>query len=211
MSGRVQDAAGESAEQHWSVEAEARRRLVIERAAEMFDRDGYHRVNMTEIATAVGIRKPTLYHYFPSKTAILFEIHEDFFDPALEHAEAASKLAPREGIISIMVDILQLMESHPGHLRVVFEHHRELAEPEQSIVRKKRDRYHELVESLVVRGMKAGEFRSLSPRLTTLGLFGMCNWAYQWYQPGPLTAGEIGEFLADLLLEGLTSPDRRQA
>jgi TetR/AcrR family transcriptional regulator, cholesterol catabolism regulator len=184
-------------------EADARRHLIVANAAELFDRKGYHRVNMSEIANAVGIQKPTLYHYFPSKGAILFEIHEDFFNPALDRAETVSKLSPREGLVSIMIDIVELMDTHPGHLRVVFEHHRELPEPQQSIVRAKRDRYHALVESLVVRGVQAGDFRNVSPRLTTLALFGMCNWAYQWYQRGPLSTRQIGEFFADLLLTGL--------
>jgi TetR/AcrR family transcriptional regulator, cholesterol catabolism regulator len=199
---RVADRDGSSARAGES-DADARRRLIVANAAELFDEKGYHRVNMSEIANAVGIQKPTLYHYFPSKGAILFEIHEDFFNPALEHAEESAKLDPRAGLRSIMVDILQLMDSHPGHLRVVFEHHRELPEPQQSIVRDKRDRYQTLVDRLVIRGIEEGEFRSVSPRLTTLALFGMCNWAYQWYQRGPLPAREIGDFMAELLFSGL--------
>jgi TetR/AcrR family transcriptional regulator, cholesterol catabolism regulator len=190
-----------------STDADERRRQIVAAAAHLFDRKGYHRVNMSEVAHAVGMEKPTLYHYFPSKGAILFEIHEEFFNPALERAELAASLPPREGIVSIMVDVVGLMDTHPGHLRVVFEHHRELPEPQQSIVRAKRDRYHNLVEDLVVRGVATGEFRQVSPRLTTLGLFGMCNWAYQWYHGGPLSAEDIGEFMADLLLGGLESKD----
>ena len=44
----------------------------------------------------------------------------------------------------------------------------------------------------------------VDPRLTTLAVLGMCNWAYQWYRPdGPLESGEIAAFFFDLLLNGL--------
>src|SRR4051812_47179895 len=49
---------------------------ILREAARLFDRVGYHGVNMEMIAEAAGLRKPTLYHYIRSKDAILFEIHE---------------------------------------------------------------------------------------------------------------------------------------
>ena len=56
------------------------------------------------------------------------------------------------------------------------------------------------------RGIKSGEFRKVDPRLTTLAVFGMCNWAYQWYQPkGKLKPRQIADFFASLLFEGLAA------
>lgn len=185
------------------TEAHDKRRSIAAAAANLFDAKGYHRVNMTDIAHAVGLQKPSLYHYFPSKSLILFAIHEDFFNPALERAEAFALLPPRQALRELMVDILRLMESHPGHLRVVFEHHRELEADEQAIIRFKRDRYQEIVESVIRRGIAQGEFRDVDQRISTLAIFGMCNWAYQWYKPGLLTPEEIGTFMADLILTGL--------
>jgi hypothetical protein len=46
--------------------------------------------------------------------------------------------------------------------------------------------------------------RALDPRLTTLALFGMVNWAYQWFSPaGQLRSREIAYFFWDVLLHGL--------
>jgi len=41
-----------------------------------------------------------------------------------------------------------------------------------------------MVEDIVCRGTRDGSFRDVDPRLTTLALFGMCNWSYQWYRQG---------------------------
>ncbi|MBN1416902.1 MAG: TetR/AcrR family transcriptional regulator [Bacteroidales bacterium] len=54
------------------------REKIIETAAEMMLREGYTRVSMSGIATAVGLAKPTLYHYFRSKEE-LFEAVIDLF------------------------------------------------------------------------------------------------------------------------------------
>ena len=42
------------------------------------------------------------------------------------------------------------------------------------------------------------------PELTALGLFGMTNWAYQWFTPGgKRTSAEIAEHLWGQLMQGL--------
>jgi len=51
--------------------AGGRRAEIVEIAARLFDRHGYHSTSMDDIAEAVGLRKPSLYHYFKSKDQIL--------------------------------------------------------------------------------------------------------------------------------------------
>lgn len=60
------------------VERRERLKLV---AAELGERDGFERVQMTEIAREAGVAVGTLYRYFPSKSQ-LFEIllHEELWD-----------------------------------------------------------------------------------------------------------------------------------
>jgi len=188
--------------------SEERKRDVVAKAAELFDTAGYHTTSMAELAATVGIEKPTLYHYFSGKDEILFWIHEQFIDHLLERtgARADQGLTARDEIAGAMEDILELMDTHRGHVRVFFEHHRELAPDQQATIREKRDRYQSFIQTIVERGIRDGELRPIDPRLTTLAIFGMCNWSYQWYrQDGPLTTQQIAEFLVDLLFRGLAS------
>lgn len=190
-----------------------RLREIVDRAAVLFDERGYHRVSMEDIAAAVGIRKPTLYHYVRSKDQILALIHHEFMSLVISRAEARSEVAmpPAQRLLEFMADILELMHTHRGHVRVFFEHHRELPPEEQSAVRAIRDRYERMVEGAIREGAESGAFRTTAPRLTTLALFGMCNWAYQWYQrEGPLRTREIAYTFWDVLLRGLEpGPDAR--
>jgi AcrR family transcriptional regulator len=192
------------------VNADERRREIVTKAAAVFDTEGYHTTNVTTVAGVAGLKKPTLYHYFSSKDEILFWIHEEFIDLLISKQVARdnSGLSAAESLCEVMSDVLRLMDTHRGHVRVFFEHHRELSLEHRKTIAAKRDRYASMVEIEVARGVEASEFRDLDPRLTTLALFGMCNWTYQWYRSnGPRTSSEIAEFFSDLLLEGLRRRD----
>lgn len=184
----------------------ARRDEIVRQAAALFDRIGYHNATMDLIAQAVGVRKPTLYHYFQAKSTILLSIHEEFIDLLLDkhRARAVEALPPGDALLAVMEDILELMHTHRGHVRVFFEHHRELEPREQVELRRKRDEYAAAVEEIIAEGVRRGEFITDNPRLTSLGVFGMCNWAYQWYQAsGPLPSEDIARHFWGLLVNGL--------
>jgi AcrR family transcriptional regulator len=185
---------------------EPRMRQIVNEAARLFNRHGYHLVTMDDIATAVGLQKPSLYHYVRSKDEILALIHRELIDVAVSRLRqrTTKKLSPEERLHAIMTDLLELNATHPGHVRVFFEHHRELPLREQRSIREERDAYAELVEAAIRDGIAAGRFRRVNARIATFAFFGMSNWAYQWFQSaGPLRANEIADIFAELLLNGL--------
>lgn len=159
---------------------------IISVAAELFDESGFANTTMDDVASAIGIAKPTLYHYFSSKFDILHAIHEEFIDILIGRHEMreSAGLRPEQQLLETMADILEIMETHRGHVRVFFEHHRELPPEARSTIRAKRTRYEAIVEGLYREGIRNGSIRPIDPNLATLATFGMCNWAYQWYRPG---------------------------
>ena len=189
----------------------ARRAEIANVAAALFDETGYHTTSMESIAEAVGVRKPTLYHYFQSKDEILFAIHDAFIELLIQRHERrqAADMPPMHMLREIMGDILELMHTHRGHVRVFFEHHRELTGEPYAVIAEKRERYQTMVRSVIVQGVEDGSLRELDPDLATLALAGMCNWAYQWYRPeGRLGSREIAYVFSDYLLNGLTAPEQ---
>lgn len=197
-----------SARQQPTASALVRRDEIVQQAARLFDRIGYHQTSMDDIAAAVGIRKPTLYHYFAGKDEILYAIHQGFIELLisrhLAREEREGPLSPKERLLGVMTEILVLIESHRGHIRVFFEHYRELAEDKQLALTARRDEYFRMVEDVVEEGIARKEFAASDARLTTLWIFGMCNWSYQWYRAGDgYTAREIAERFWELALGGL--------
>lgn len=188
------------------TKADLKRRELVEKAAELFESVGYHTASVEDVANAAGIRKPTLYHYFKSKEEILAWIHEELIDGLLarEAERAHISLTASQRLLEIIADVLEVMNSQRAHVRVFFEHYRELNPERRATIKKKRDAYEQSIRAIIEQGVADGEFRDIDVGLATLALAGMCNWAYQWYQPdGALSSREIAYVFWDILMRGL--------
>jgi AcrR family transcriptional regulator len=183
-----------------------RRDEIVAQAVALFNAKGYAGTSVNDIADALGLSKPALYHYIQGKEDVLYWIHEDFAQMLI--AKLESRLAEprqmRDQLRDIVRDILALMLTHRDYLRVFFEHFRELDGERAAEIADQRDHYRRLVQGVIERGSANGEFRALDPGITTNSIFGMCNWAYQWYDPaGPRSNVEVADTMFDLLLGGL--------
>lgn len=195
------------------MSSDQRQQEIVKVAAELFDESTFANVRMDDVAQRIGIAKATLYHYFSSKEQILHAIHDEFIDLLLaQHRNRADTwLRPEQLLLESMVDILELMQTHRGHVRVFFEHHRELAPDARRTVRAKRDEYEALIVDLITECVQRGTFRPVDAHLATLGVFGMCNWAYQWYRTsGVIRPREIAHSFWNYLVFGLASSAFRE-
>jgi len=194
------------------MSSDQRRNEIVTVAANLFDGSAFTSTTMDDIAKHIGVAKPTLYHYFSSKEEILHAIHEEFIDLLFAHhlEREGAGLRPEQLLLEAMADILELMQTHRGHVRVFFEHHRELAPDARVELRRKRDEYERLVEGLIEECIRRGTFRQVDSRMATLALFGMCNWAYQWYRSsGSIRPREIAYQFWNFLVFGLASDQLR--
>jgi AcrR family transcriptional regulator len=183
-----------------------KRKQIVDAAAALFETEGYAVTTMAAIARASGLAKASLYHYFASKDEILFAIHDEFIDLLIARRDhrATTGLDPEHELREVVGDVFELMDSHRGHVRVFFEHYRELPVEQQRVIRAKRDAYESWVEGTVRAGNSSGAFRDVNPRLVTLALFGMANWSYQWYRSGgALTSRQIAVHFWDYLVRGI--------
>lgn len=189
-----------------AVRSSGRREEIISAAADLFSRLGYHQTSMEDIAEAVGISKPTLYHYTKSKAEIVGWIHDKIADRMLASFEEiiAQGVEPHRRLWHVIHETICVMESEPGHLNVFFEHYRDLDKASRRVASRKREKYYRLVVTSIEEGIEAGTLRTDDPELSALALFGMTNWAFQWFKPG---GGRSSEDIADhfwgLLVEGL--------
>jgi AcrR family transcriptional regulator len=189
------------------MDGTARRAQIRRVAAELFDANGYRETSMDAIADAVGIKKASVYYYFPSKDQLLVELHEEMIEliiSAQEERVGAADHTPQRMLLAIMTDLVTLQETHPGHLKIFFEHYRELPEPVRTTIAAKREHYRQLLIQVLRNGIECGDFAALDPEFTAMAVLGMCNWTYQWFRPGgTLTAAQVAERFWSLLQQGI--------
>lgn len=186
-----------------------RRAEITRAAAALFNEHGFHTSSMEDVAHAVGLKKPTLYHYAKSKAEIVAWIHEECVDAILPPlvGYVSEGLAASEVLYRVAHDIFGLLEAKPGYLRIYFENHRDLDTRARNRIAKRRDEYFGHVLDVLRQGTVSGELTVENPRLTALAFFGMCNWAYQWYRPGgSLTPDEIATYVWRTFMAGVCAP-----
>jgi AcrR family transcriptional regulator len=86
------------------VEPTTRREQILETAAELFARRGFHGVSVGELGAACGISGPGIYKHFPSKDAILADMLVSISEELLSvgDARAAEAGAPADALAALV-------------------------------------------------------------------------------------------------------------
>lgn len=178
-------------------DTDERVRLIVDAAARSFEARGFHGTSVQDIADAVGLTKAALYYYVKTKEDLLALVHDAFVSTMLEAAEefVAKNDDPMDQLMFFVENILVTVAEYRPYVRAFFQDLSALRGDSYERVVAKRNRYEHLVSECLMNGIKTGAFaRDLDPKLTTLYLFGACNWTYQWLHPeGPLSIDELVE------------------
>jgi TetR/AcrR family transcriptional repressor of nem operon len=81
------------------------REEILEKAIDVFGRQGYHRTSMHDLAAACGLMKGSFYHYFNSKEALMEEVLRyslDYFRKHIFSVARREELPPAERLRSMM-------------------------------------------------------------------------------------------------------------
>lgn len=185
-----------------------KRLAIIAHCAALFDRVGFHGTSMQMLADEVGLGKPTLYHYFSSKSDLLYEMHQLHID-ALINGLKSDKLGthtePADLLEKSCTYTLREIAEHPGYVRAFMDHYEELDGNQRTEIRNRRREYFSMIKEIINTGIAEHKFRDIDPQLGTLAFVGMCNWAYKWYprmaEQNP--PEEMAKNLCNIFLGGL--------
>lgn len=185
------------------------RETIIEAAITLFGKRGFAGTTMRDIANEVGVLPGSLYAHIESKETLLDEIVELGIESFLAIEETLPKGAPvLERLRAAIKTHVAVAAENPGRSLVVFHQWRFLAEPNLTRALNKRRRYQQIYVRLVDEGIADGTLaRNLNSKIAVFMLLGALNWIPEWYSPaGHFNPLEVGEKLADMLLEGLLPP-----
>ncbi|HLF40165.1 MAG TPA: TetR/AcrR family transcriptional regulator [Acidimicrobiia bacterium] len=183
---------------------------ILEAAGTLFARKGYHGTSTREIAAAVGIKQPSLFHWFASKEAILRKLAERALvgpTALVDHLERTDR-APSAKLYEVVYFHTWYLCSQPIDLTAVIEGS-DMAAEAVAEWRPIIDHYTAGVRRIVEDGIEAGEFVAGNANAITMAILGMCNWTLRWYRKGgPVTPEALAEQFAELALRSVLV-DRR--
>jgi AcrR family transcriptional regulator len=191
-----------------SPDYDAQRDAILERATGAFAELGYASASMAQVARACGTSKARLYHYFPSKDAILFESLDRYTQRLGRCVEAVRSrgLAPRTELAELVrVLVTEYRDSRAWHIALLNDVkflpavHRERIKAQQRVVV---DAIADTVERVA-----PGRFPAAQRKPVTMALLGMINFTFAWMRPdGPMSHERYAELVARLWLQALDAP-----
>lgn len=181
---------------------------ILNNAAAVFAELGMEKASMAQVAMRSQVSKALLYHYYPSKGALIFDIIRSHLEGLGEAIEQKIKEShddlPEVRLRKIVRQILDCYRNADNHHQVQLNYHGSLpVEEEQEI--KMLERKIVLLVAETIRGINP-DINVVRPLLkpVTMSLFGMLNWFYMWFKDdGPISREEYADLVTTLILEGM--------
>lgn len=187
---------------------------IVAGAAKVFDEKGIGSSTLQDVADHLGIGRPSLYHYFPSKQALLQRLINDLInstEAALEEAVIPDdqEATAAERLRHVLIALLNPIAEFPSRFRILMAP--EATPDEETVARVAATRrvFRDHVRRIIEDGIRAGEFRAVDPRVATYMALGSINWVAWWYRPDMgIGTDELADGLVELVLMGVALPER---
>lgn len=188
---------------------------IYDQATRLFAERGYAGTSLQDIASAVGLTRPALYHYFRNKDELLAELVTEI---TAEAASGISEIAARDDLAAD--DKLRAIVHQTAH------HNGENAERFRLLIRSEADLPDEVgaayeenrkfilrtMVDIIEAGIADGTFRPQSPQIAAFGIFGITNWVAWWYRPDSrFDLDPSCDELAEFAVRGLLADEGRPA
>ncbi|TDV56228.1 TetR/AcrR family transcriptional regulator [Actinophytocola oryzae] len=188
---------------------EARRREILDAAAEVFLEKGYDASSTQEIADKVGILKGSLYYYVTSKEDFLYEIIRETHTGAVRAIEPVLAMET-DGLHRLANLILRQVEFFTANRTksvVFFREYRALSAERRAEIEPEGERYRAMVGALLADGQQDGTISAdLDVRMTSMAIVEMLNSVHRWFRStGRVSAARLGRDMAAMLCLGVAS------
>jgi len=190
-----------------------RRLNILNKAAELFAEKGYARSSISELATACNASKSWLYHYYPSKEAILYDIMRQHVTELVTMAEAAlgHEGSPKEKLRILARNFMKIYVDAGSKHVILLNDRGCLPDHMRSEIMGLQDQVVTSVVSLILELNPALDASKDYQKPVTMAFLGMINWTYIWFRKdGPLNEEEFADLAVDIFLNGFMGFDREK-
>jgi len=174
-------------------------------STQLFSTKSYIETSMDDIAAAAKVTKGGVYHYFPSKTEILYFICSTYVDLDLEGLEQSLSGFQKsaEKIKFIVFRHINHYATHATAAKTLLNEAYNLPPKYLREVRARERRYFEIVSGVISEFLGTKSRKDLTTALA-FTLFGMMNWIYSWYDPkGDMKPEELSQLIYEVFTSGI--------
>jgi AcrR family transcriptional regulator len=178
---------------------------------DLFARLGYHATSMRAIAAAAAIQPAAIYHWYPSKEAILVDLQDEFMERLTAKLEGAMARfePPALKLAAAVREHVVFHGLHPREAFVTDSEIRALTDAPRRALIAQRDAYQGIFVTLIEAGAGDGSLRVSDPRVAAYAILLQCTGVALWFDPdGPLELDRVADLHVELVLGSLgAAPD----
>ncbi|ORU92753.1 MAG: hypothetical protein A6F72_05310 [Cycloclasticus sp. symbiont of Poecilosclerida sp. N] len=184
------------------------RELLLDRAAQMFSRQGYQSTSLKEIAAAADMKAGSLYYHFASKEALMAEVLDrsiQFISDTVaeEIEELEENYTFESGLRAFIKGHLSAILKHPDYTTTTIRNNGQIPKAVQVIAHTKREHYEKQWRQLMVLGRQESFIRpDLDEQLFRLMVLGSLNWSSVWYNPKGQSIDSLVKHFTQVFLNG---------
>lgn len=181
-------------------------RNILKRAAAVFASVSYATSTISDLAHATGVSRGALYHYFPSKEAILCGILDDHLQEFLAMVDEAMQpsLSAVEQLRAVTKAIVEFNAHSPDEQVLLLNDLNQLAEDDRNRLKGLERQILDRLSDLLIRVDAAGKITPANKRVYTMMYLGIVNYTFAWFDPnGRVSPAGYAELATDLFLHGL--------
>lgn len=187
-----------------------KREAVIRAAARAFNERGYHHTSLDDIATDLGVTKPTVYYYVANKEQLLFECFLAGLTPIREALIEAERRAgtARDRLNAVIRGYAAAIASEYGWC-MVRAHDQDLGMEMRRQINALKSEIDQGMRRLLRAGIDDGSVRSCDPKITAFAIAGALNWIAHWYRADQALSGtEVADSFVEFFEHGLQPRSR---
>ncbi|WP_419755967.1 TetR/AcrR family transcriptional regulator [Brevundimonas sp.] len=189
-----------------ALDYDKRRLAIMETAASLYASHGFLGTSVAQIADACKTSKSLLYHYYPSKEDILFDVMDSHVLSLIEatrEIDALEATAP-EKIRRLADALMEIYVGAQAHQKVLLNELANLAEDRRATIVTHQRELLALVDGLVLALRPDLTKAKAERRALVMLFFGMLNWTHTWYDPsGSVKPAGFARMASDVFLGGL--------
>lgn len=189
------------------------RRLIIDKARELFSQKGYHRTKISDITEPLKMGKGTFYLYFPNKRELFFSVIDDVIEHLVRETGAA--IVDEEDVTRrLEIRVVNFIRTYRNAQQMIHLLRGQAVSEDQEPEDKVKEIYQKLIDPVageLKNGVEQGLFQPM--RTDLIGFFGvaLCEALSYWLATHKDLSDEEGMIImGNFFLSALGVPPRKR-